>query len=358
MSVIAQYAPYALRDGARAADRRPEAFGDAVVAVARVRGAGDRQARRPGARAVDLERVRGSRAATRCTPRPALDQFFVWRPLLGHARYRIALERLPLRPPAIGGGITGGPGQNAARARRRGPWGERAETRPPTPPIILVPGFWLGAWAWDEVADAPPRRRPRRHRADRPGPESGRRPLASVTFEDHVDAIVDAVEAAGTGRPRRPQRDRLHRVRGQRPRPGADRGDGLRRHRARQGRSTRLRGRREAARLGGDRGRGEPRRASPRRRRRRSASGPSRSGRGRPGRYEFTNDARATSRARSSRRASRRPTTRSTPAEHPSGRSSPASRSCGRDLDRPADQPLADVVEAGRAEIIGNVANR
>ena len=23
----------------------------------------------------------------------------------------------------------------------------------PAPPIILVPGFWLGAWAWDEVAD-------------------------------------------------------------------------------------------------------------------------------------------------------------------------------------------------------------
>ena len=22
-----------------------------------------------------------------------------------------------------------------------------------TAPIILVPGFWLGAWAWDEVAD-------------------------------------------------------------------------------------------------------------------------------------------------------------------------------------------------------------
>jgi hypothetical protein len=21
-----------------------------------------------------------------------------------------------------------------------------------TPPIILVPGFWLGAWAWDEVS--------------------------------------------------------------------------------------------------------------------------------------------------------------------------------------------------------------
>ena len=23
-----------------------------------------------------------------------------------------------------------------------------------TTPIILVPGFWLGAWAWDEVAEA------------------------------------------------------------------------------------------------------------------------------------------------------------------------------------------------------------
>ncbi len=26
-------------------------------------------------------------------------------------------------------------------------------------PIILVPGFWLGAWAWDEVAATPPRGR-------------------------------------------------------------------------------------------------------------------------------------------------------------------------------------------------------
>ncbi|MBA3567312.1 MAG: alpha/beta hydrolase, partial [Actinobacteria bacterium] len=23
-----------------------------------------------------------------------------------------------------------------------------------TAPIVLVPGFWLGAWAWDEVAAA------------------------------------------------------------------------------------------------------------------------------------------------------------------------------------------------------------
>ena len=66
-----------------------------------------------------------------------------------------------------------------------------------TPPIILVPGFWLGAWAWDEVADA--------LRADGhdvsaltlPGLESAEVDRSSVTFADHVDAIVDAVEAAG-----------------------------------------------------------------------------------------------------------------------------------------------------------------
>jgi len=26
--------------------------------------------------------------------------------------------------------------------------------RMPSAPIVLVPGFWLGAWAWDEVAEA------------------------------------------------------------------------------------------------------------------------------------------------------------------------------------------------------------
>ena len=62
-------------------------------------------------------------------------------------------------------------------------------------PIILVPGFWLGAWAWDEVADA--------LRADGhdvtaltlPGLESKDADRSSITFEDHVNAIVQAVEA-------------------------------------------------------------------------------------------------------------------------------------------------------------------
>ena len=63
-------------------------------------------------------------------------------------------------------------------------------------PIILVPGFWLGAWAWDVVAEA--------LRADGhdvtaltlPGLESAEADRSSIGLADHVDAIVDAVEAS------------------------------------------------------------------------------------------------------------------------------------------------------------------
>ncbi len=63
-------------------------------------------------------------------------------------------------------------------------------------PIILVPGFWLGGWAWDEVAAT--------LRADGhdvtaltlPGMESADADRSAITFADHVDAIVRAVEAA------------------------------------------------------------------------------------------------------------------------------------------------------------------
>ncbi len=64
-------------------------------------------------------------------------------------------------------------------------------------PIILVPGFWLGAWAWDEVAAA--------LRADGhdvtaltlPGLESADADRSAITMSDHVDAICQAVTAAG-----------------------------------------------------------------------------------------------------------------------------------------------------------------
>ena len=66
-----------------------------------------------------------------------------------------------------------------------------------TAPIILVPGFWLGAWAWDEVSGA--------LRADGhdvtavtlPGLESVDTDRSSITLTDHVDAICKAVTAAG-----------------------------------------------------------------------------------------------------------------------------------------------------------------
>jgi phytoene dehydrogenase-like protein len=48
---------------------------------------------------------------------PGLDQFFAWRPLNGHARYRFVLDGLYLAGSGAhpGGGVTGGPGANAAR---------------------------------------------------------------------------------------------------------------------------------------------------------------------------------------------------------------------------------------------------
>jgi phytoene dehydrogenase-like protein len=48
---------------------------------------------------------------------PALDQFFAWRPLNGEARYKLQLEGLYLAGSGAhpGGGVTGGPGANAAR---------------------------------------------------------------------------------------------------------------------------------------------------------------------------------------------------------------------------------------------------
>src|SRR5256886_5512624 len=65
-----------------------------------------------------------------------------------------------------------------------------------TTPIVLVPGFWLGAWAWDEVAAA---LRAKGHEVTAmtlPGLESADADRSAITFADHVDAICDAVRAA------------------------------------------------------------------------------------------------------------------------------------------------------------------
>ena len=68
-----------------------------------------------------------------------------------------------------------------------------------TAPIVLVPGVWLGAWAWDEVAAA--------LRADGhdvtavtlPGLGVGRRHRSAITLSDHVDAICEAVSFSCCG---------------------------------------------------------------------------------------------------------------------------------------------------------------
>jgi pimeloyl-ACP methyl ester carboxylesterase len=64
-------------------------------------------------------------------------------------------------------------------------------------PIILVPGFWLGAWAWDEVADL---LRANGHAVTAltlPGLDSVDDDRSDISLDDHVQAIADAVRAAG-----------------------------------------------------------------------------------------------------------------------------------------------------------------
>jgi pimeloyl-ACP methyl ester carboxylesterase len=64
-----------------------------------------------------------------------------------------------------------------------------------TAPIVLVPGFWLGAWAWDDVVAA--------LRADGhdvtaitlPGLESPDTDRSAITLSDHIDAICQTVTA-------------------------------------------------------------------------------------------------------------------------------------------------------------------
>ncbi|HEX3301217.1 MAG TPA: alpha/beta hydrolase [Actinomycetota bacterium] len=63
-------------------------------------------------------------------------------------------------------------------------------------PIVLVPGFWLGAWAWDEVVTALHADGHDVTALTLPGLESIRADRASVTLNDHVEAICEAVRAS------------------------------------------------------------------------------------------------------------------------------------------------------------------
>ena len=113
MSVMLQYAPYTLRQGKW--DDQREAVGD--LAIRRLEtvapGIGKLVIEREVLTPVDLERKYGFTGGHPLHAEPGLDQFFLWRPLLGHARYRMPLEGLYLAGSGAhpGGGLTGGPAE-------------------------------------------------------------------------------------------------------------------------------------------------------------------------------------------------------------------------------------------------------
>lgn len=63
-------------------------------------------------------------------------------------------------------------------------------------PVVLVPGFWLGAWAWDEVAGLLAAEGLDVTAITLPGLASVDEDRAGVALDDHVDAIVAALATA------------------------------------------------------------------------------------------------------------------------------------------------------------------
>ncbi len=66
-------------------------------------------------------------------------------------------------------------------------------------PLVLVPGFWLGAWAWDDLLDPLRRAGLDPHAVTLPGLEPDHPDRASVTRCDHTDAVRRLVEDLPTG---------------------------------------------------------------------------------------------------------------------------------------------------------------
>ncbi len=117
MSVIAQWTPYHLREGGWDGER--DALGDLVLKTLEryAPGLSDLVTARQVITPLDLERDHGLTEGGALHGEPGLDKFFAWRPLLGHARYRLPVDGLYLCGSGAhpGGGVTGGPGANAAR---------------------------------------------------------------------------------------------------------------------------------------------------------------------------------------------------------------------------------------------------
>jgi phytoene dehydrogenase-like protein len=121
MSAIVQAAPRDLRDGDWSRER--ERLGDVTVKTMErfAPGLGELVEARQVITPEDLENDYGLTGGHVQHAEPGLDQFFAWRPLNGEARYRFVLDGLYLAGAGAhpGGGITGGPGANAARQIRK-----------------------------------------------------------------------------------------------------------------------------------------------------------------------------------------------------------------------------------------------
>lgn len=117
MSIVAQWTPFQLQDTDWATER--ERLGDVVVKTMERHspGLGELVTARQVITPADLEREYALSGGHVYHAEPGLDQFFVWRPLFGHARYRFGIPGLYLCGSGAhpGGGVTGAPGANAAR---------------------------------------------------------------------------------------------------------------------------------------------------------------------------------------------------------------------------------------------------
>ncbi len=117
MSVLMQWMPPGL-DAAAWASRRDEVGDLAVRTLETVApGLGSRVTARQVLTPADLETEYGLTGGHPLHAEPALDSFFLWRPLLGWARYRMPVDGLYLAGSGAhpGGGVTATPGRNAAR---------------------------------------------------------------------------------------------------------------------------------------------------------------------------------------------------------------------------------------------------